>query len=116
MQSLRTVLIFYVISTFIQLGISFSCNFKFNQYYRKNILSERTPLFSSKDLIDNDPVYVYKDAGSLQDALCNDFIDVAKREISRKGSFYCAVPGGSVLKMLSGKKKSTYLLFAIVVI
>lgn len=38
----------------------------------------------------------------VKDALCEDFITSAKSEITTKGKFYAAVPGGSVLKMLSG--------------
>lgn len=49
-------------------------------------------------------VSIYKTAGDLGTALCNDFILSAQNAISRSGRFYVAVPGGSVLKMLGGLK------------
>jgi hypothetical protein len=52
-------------------------------------------------------VNVYHDQDKLAHALCNDFVSSAKNEISKKGSFYVAVPGGSVLKMLGGKRHCT---------
>jgi hypothetical protein len=47
-------------------------------------------------------VNVFKTQESLATALCNDFITSATDGIKKKGSFYVAVPGGSVLKMLGG--------------
>jgi len=36
--------------------------------------------------------------------LCQDIVNVARESISTKGKFFIAVPGGSVLKLLSGLK------------
>lgn len=41
----------------------------------------------------------------LATALVQDFLSQAEAAIKRSGAFYCAVPGGSVLKMLGGLKE-----------
>ena len=41
----------------------------------------------------------------LATALVQDFLQSAEAAIKRSGAFYCAVPGGSVLKMLGGLKE-----------
>ena len=51
-------------------------------------------------------VKVYPSSKVLAKALCNDIKQKAKEEIDRKGSFYMAVPGGSVLKLLSALTES----------
>ena len=48
-------------------------------------------------------VSVYS-AEQLGAAVVKDFLTHAEAEIKSKGAFYCAVPGGSVLKMLGGLK------------
>lgn len=53
-----------------------------------------------------DHVYVYKDQQHLSKGICHDFIECATDEINKKGAFYCALPGGSILKMLSGLKSA----------
>ena len=47
---------------------------------------------------------VYSNDVNLANALCDDLVSLAKQSINEKGSFFVAVPGGSVLKMLSGLK------------
>lgn len=47
---------------------------------------------------------VYSNDVNLANALCDDLVSLAKKSINEKGSFFVAVPGGSVLKMLSGLK------------
>jgi len=49
-------------------------------------------------------VRVYPTADDVGRALCTDFVDQAKEAISARGAFYSAVPGGSVLKLLSKLK------------
>ena len=46
-------------------------------------------------------VKVYPSSKVLAETLCQDIKQAATNEIDRKGSFYIAVPGGSVLKLLS---------------
>lgn len=53
-------------------------------------------------------VNIYKTSTDVANALCEDFLSAASLSINKKGSFYCAIPGGSVLKMLSGLAKSEY--------
>lgn len=55
-------------------------------------------------------VNVYKSAEDVGLALCDDFVNEARKEIQSKGSFHVAVPGGSVLKLLSGLKASKLLI------
>ena len=49
-----------------------------------------------------DNVKIYDTETDVKSALCEEFVATAEAAISRKGNFYAAVPGGSVLKMLSG--------------
>lgn len=49
-------------------------------------------------------VRVYPTADDVGRALCAEFVDEAKEAISARGAFYSAVPGGSVLKLLSRLK------------
>lgn len=59
---------------------------------------------SPSRVLPTNQVFCFKTQESLSNGLCADFIDCAKREIESKNAFYCAVPGGSVLKMLGGLK------------
>jgi 6-phosphogluconolactonase len=45
------------------------------------------------------------DAEQLGAAVVKDFLTNAEAAIKKAGAFYCAVPGGSVLKMLGGLKE-----------
>ena len=47
-------------------------------------------------------VNIYNSVEILGNSLCSDIKIMAQSEITQKGSFYLAVPGGSVLKLLSG--------------
>jgi 6-phosphogluconolactonase/glucosamine-6-phosphate isomerase/deaminase len=49
-------------------------------------------------------VKVFKTVESLSQGLCEDFISACQTSLAEKNSFHCAVPGGSVLKMLAGLK------------
>lgn len=53
----------------------------------------------------NPTVIVYKDKQTVSKHLCSDIINNAKIAINKKGSFNIAVPGGSVLKLLSTLKE-----------
>ena len=52
-------------------------------------------------------ILIYPHLESLQNGVCSDFIEHCRLEINSKGNFYAAIPGGSVLKMLSGLKAYT---------
>eukprot|EP01041_Mallomonas_annulata_P006046 gene6046-12190_t len=58
----------------------------------------------SSVIVPTTSVNVCQTPESLAKFLCRDFVECAKKEIASKGSFFVAVPGGSVLKMLSGLK------------
>lgn len=47
-------------------------------------------------------VLVYSNPETLGSALCRDIKEAAATAIQKQGAFYLAVPGGSVLKLLSG--------------
>lgn len=49
---------------------------------------------------------VYSNDIALGQAVCNDLLSIARKSISEKGKCYIAVPGGSVLKMLTGLKSN----------
>eukprot|EP01038_Epipyxis_sp_PR26KG_P015318 gene15318-20643_t len=51
-------------------------------------------------------VNIFKSKISLENELCKDIVTCAQQSIAAKGSFFLAVPGGSVLKMLNGLKDS----------
>lgn len=51
--------------------------------------------------------YVYSSDLSLADALCEELLLLGKKYISMNGVFNVAVPGGSVLKMLTNLKSSS---------
>lgn len=65
---------------------------------KRHLLSPRATTSSAAD------VRVYPTADDVGRALCTDFVDQAKEAISARGAFYSAVPGGSVLKLLSKLK------------
>lgn len=46
------------------------------------------------------PIEAYRTPEDVGEALCRHFVEKAKIEISTKGSFYVAVPGGSAVKLL----------------
>jgi hypothetical protein len=66
------------------------------------VRTARLPIKLYGKLDSNDPVLVYGSSDKLKQAVCADFIHNANQAISQKGSFYAAIPGGSVLKMLAG--------------
>lgn len=49
-------------------------------------------------------VEVLPSLGKVGQALCGDLVRSAREDIASKGSFFCAVPGGSVLKLLGALK------------
>jgi len=49
---------------------------------------------------------VYPDDVSLGKAVCHDLLSIVSSSITEKGKAFVAVPGGSVLKMLSGLKSN----------
>jgi cytochrome bd-type quinol oxidase subunit 2 len=63
--------------------------------------SSRQLYKSHRDFMMTAPsVLVYKTPESLGSALCQDIKEAAVSRIKQKGSFYLAVPGGSVLKLV----------------
>lgn len=52
-------------------------------------------------------IHVYKNLDALSIGVCNDFVRCAQRAIAIRGIFTAAVPGGSVLKMLTGLKQKS---------
>jgi 6-phosphogluconolactonase/glucosamine-6-phosphate isomerase/deaminase len=63
-----------------------------------------TPLFlTSLPSYSSQPmVSVYTDPSIVGKVLCDEIAACARKSITEKGNFYLAVPGGSVLKLLSG--------------
>lgn len=50
------------------------------------------------------PINIYKTSEEVANALCSDVLAAAHSSIASRGKFTIAVPGGSVLKMLSKLK------------
>lgn len=100
-------LLYFLFATIVILLSSFSESYHLQKCFSQSIklyaYNEEGKVATNSAL--GNLVSVYESVESVQDAICNDFIISAQNAISRHDRFYCAVPGGSVLKMLSGLKK-----------
>ena len=79
-----------------------------NEVYRCRVpkLGSTAGSSSTPSATSTTDVRVYPTAEDVGRALCVDFIDQARLSIAARGAFYVAVPGGSVLKLLSGLRDS----------
>jgi len=51
-------------------------------------------------------IHVFSTAEQVSDAVCVDFVACISNAINTKGACYCAIPGGSALKMLTSIENS----------
>lgn len=68
----------------------------------KRVAYVNSKFLCKKNIRLSEKVKVFDTEKDVKTALCEDLISCARHEITTKGKFYVAVPGGSVLKMLSG--------------
>jgi 6-phosphogluconolactonase len=93
---MREILLILILSLHALITLSFGVKPISSQYHAR--------LFAGAYGTTGPSVHIYKTSVDISTALCNDIAERAKEEITKKGSFFIAVPGGSVLKLLSGMK------------
>jgi 6-phosphogluconolactonase len=96
--------------TLLFLVILITNSYSYSYYSNNKFINKSLINLGTSSEFTNTGIYpttiVYHDDITLAKAVCNDLLTIVTSSIKEKGKAFVAVPGGSVLKMLSGLKSN----------